>query len=97
MDGVPFQEDDYGKQQHHRHHHRSSEEERSDSESEDSRGFDRLQGDSEERRTRLRQVEIKVLQYQDELERGLRSAKQGYSVHRQVQHYRHKLLKKVCT
>lgn len=50
---------------------------------------------SEERRARLREVEIRVLQYQDELEQGLRSLKPGYSIHRQVAHYRHKMMRKV--
>lgn len=52
---------------------------------------------SEERRARLREVEIRVLQYQDELEQGLRSLKTGYSIHRQVAHYRHKMMRKVGT
>lgn len=50
---------------------------------------------SEERRAKLREVEIRVLQYQDELEQGIRSVKQGYSIHRQVAHYRHKMMRKV--
>lgn len=50
---------------------------------------------SEERRARLREVEVRVMQYQDELEQGLRPLKPGYTLPRQVQHYRHKLLRKV--
>ncbi|KAA0202237.1 hypothetical protein HAZT_HAZT006479 [Hyalella azteca] len=52
---------------------------------------------SEERRARLREVEVRVLQYQDELERGARPLKPGYTLAKQVQHYRHKLLRKVLS
>ncbi|XP_063873088.1 U2 snRNP-associated SURP motif-containing protein-like isoform X3 [Scylla paramamosain] len=96
LDGIPLVYDDYKRKK------RGSSEEDSQSQdngseySEDSRGFDRLQGDvSEERRARLREVEIRVLQYQDELEQGLRSLKPGYSIHRQVAHYRHKMMRKI--
>ena len=50
---------------------------------------------TEERRARLREVEVRVMQYQDELERGVRTLKPGYTLSRQVAHYRHKLLRKV--
>ncbi|XP_050714698.1 U2 snRNP-associated SURP motif-containing protein-like isoform X3 [Eriocheir sinensis] len=125
LDGIPLVYDDYKRKK------RDSSEEDSQSQdngseySEDSRGFDRLQGFrpittaktplarqppppthshspqpttddvSEERRARLREVEIRVLQYQDELEQGLRSLKPGYSIHRQVAHYRHKMMRKI--
>lgn len=49
---------------------------------------------SEERRTRLREIEVKAVQYQDELESGQRSLKSGWTVPQQVEHYRRKLLKK---
>lgn len=48
----------------------------------------------EERRIRLREVEIKTVQYQDELESGERSLKSGWTVHQQTEHYRRKLMKK---
>ena len=37
------------------------------------------------------------MQYQDELEKGVRQLKGGYTVEKQVMHYRHKLIKKVNT
>lgn len=48
----------------------------------------------EERRTRLREVELKAMQYQDELESGEKSLKSGWSIAQQVEHYRRKLIKK---
>ncbi|XP_018332349.1 U2 snRNP-associated SURP motif-containing protein [Agrilus planipennis] len=48
----------------------------------------------EKRRTKLREIEVKVVQYQDELESGSRNLRSGWTVQQQVQHYRRKLLKK---
>lgn len=50
---------------------------------------------SDERRNLLRNVELKTMQYQDELEGGQRILKTGWSVQQQVQHYRRKLIRKV--
>lgn len=50
---------------------------------------------SEERRLKLREIEVKAMQYQDELESGTKSLKSGWTVTQQVEHYRRKLLKKV--
>lgn len=49
----------------------------------------------EERRSRLRSIEVKIMQYQDEIESGQRSIKSGWTMEQQVEHYRRKLLKKV--
>jgi len=60
------------------------------------RTLERLsEGCSEARRARLREVEVRVVQYGDELERRVRPLKPGYTVERQVAHYRHKLLRKI--
>lgn len=56
---------------------------------------DSSESDSEEKRKRLREIEVKICEYQDELETGKRQKKSGYSVSEQVEHYRRKLLKKV--
>lgn len=50
---------------------------------------------NEERRTRLREIEVKAMQYQDELESGRRTVKPGMTIQTQVEHYRKKLIKKV--
>ncbi|XP_051156379.1 U2 snRNP-associated SURP motif-containing protein isoform X1 [Leptopilina boulardi] len=49
---------------------------------------------NEERRNRLREIEVKAMQYQDELESGRRSIKGGMSIQAQVEHYRKKLIRK---
>lgn len=49
---------------------------------------------TEERRTKLREIEVKAVQYQDELESGQRAVKTGWTLPQQVEHYRRKLLKK---
>lgn len=49
---------------------------------------------TEERRTKLREIEVKAMQYQDELESGQRSLKSGWTVPQQVEHYRRKLLRR---
>ncbi|KAJ6642766.1 U2 snRNP-associated SURP motif-containing protein [Pseudolycoriella hygida] len=43
----------------------------------------------EEKRSRLKKIEVKVLQYQDELESGIRQTKPGWTIDKQIQHYRH--------
>merc|ERR1712088_17034 len=48
----------------------------------------------EERRALLREVEVLVMQYQDELESGRKSVKAGWTVAEQVEHYRRKGMKK---
>lgn len=48
----------------------------------------------EDKRSRLREIEIKTVQYQDELESGKRGVKSGWTIHQQIEHYRRKLLKK---
>ncbi|XP_059613579.1 U2 snRNP-associated SURP motif-containing protein isoform X2 [Phlebotomus argentipes] len=48
----------------------------------------------EERRTRLREIELKILQYQDELESGKRTLKTGWTLSQQLEHFRRKLMKK---
>lgn len=50
---------------------------------------------NEDRRARLREIELKAVQYQDELESGQRTLKSGWSIQQQVEHYRRKLLRKV--
>lgn len=53
-----------------------------------SRDFD------EDKRNRLREIELKLIQYQDELEIGSRSIKPGWNIQQQVEHYRRKLMRK---
>lgn len=52
---------------------------------------------SEERRAKLRDIELKVMCYQDELESGGREIKSGWTMSEQVEHYRKKLLRKAKT
>uniref|UniRef100_A0A4W6CKA3 Zgc:163098 n=1 Tax=Lates calcarifer TaxID=8187 RepID=A0A4W6CKA3_LATCA len=49
---------------------------------------------SESKRKRLRELEVKVMKIQDELESGKRPRKSGMSIQQQVEHYRNKLLQK---
>ncbi|XP_043683843.1 U2 snRNP-associated SURP motif-containing protein isoform X1 [Vespula pensylvanica] len=49
---------------------------------------------NEERRNRLREIEVKTMQYQDELESGRRTLKSGMTIQGQVEHYRKKLIRK---
>merc|ERR1719354_920460 len=49
---------------------------------------------AEERRQILRDIEVKVMAYQDELETGDKGIKSGWSIAEQVEHYRKKLLRK---
>uniref|UniRef100_A0A3B5PWY9 U2 snRNP-associated SURP motif-containing protein n=1 Tax=Xiphophorus maculatus TaxID=8083 RepID=A0A3B5PWY9_XIPMA len=46
---------------------------------------------NEEKRTKLREIEVKVMKFQDELESGKRPKKPGQSIQEQVEHYRDKL------
>lgn len=50
---------------------------------------------SEERRAKLRELEVKVIKYHDDLELGRRTRKEGMSLQDQVQYYRKKLIHKV--
>lgn len=52
------------------------------------------ESDNEEKRKRLREIENKVIEYQDELDSGKRLKKSGYTIEEQVEHYRRKLLRK---
>ncbi|XP_049605837.1 U2 snRNP-associated SURP motif-containing protein isoform X1 [Syngnathus scovelli] len=49
---------------------------------------------NEEKRSKLREIEVKVMKFQDELESGKRPKKPGQSFQEQVEHYRDKLLQK---
>ncbi|XP_015282952.1 PREDICTED: U2 snRNP-associated SURP motif-containing protein isoform X2 [Gekko japonicus] len=49
---------------------------------------------SEEKRAKLREIELKVMKFQDELESGKRPKKLGQSFQEQVEHYRDKLLQR---
>ncbi|XP_068603913.1 U2 snRNP-associated SURP motif-containing protein isoform X1 [Brachionichthys hirsutus] len=49
---------------------------------------------NEEKRSKLREIEVKVMKFQDELESGKRPKKHGQSLQEQVEHYRDKLLQK---
>ncbi|KAK6638254.1 hypothetical protein RUM44_008683 [Polyplax serrata] len=49
---------------------------------------------NEERRAMLREIELKVMQYQDELESGSRKTKTGWTIGQQVEHFRRKLMKR---
>lgn len=49
---------------------------------------------SEEKRSKLREIEMKTMQYQDELESGKRDLRTGWDISQQVEHYRKRLLKK---
>ena len=48
---------------------------------------------SEDRRARLREIELKVMQYQDELESGKQSTKPGWTISEQVEQFRKKIMK----
>ena len=49
----------------------------------------------QDKRAILREIEMKTLSYQDELESGSRDLKAGTSVTQMVDHYRKKLLRRV--
>jgi len=48
---------------------------------------------SEDRRARLREIEVKVMQYQDELESGKQPSKPGWTISEQVEQFRKKIMK----
>lgn len=63
--------------------------------SQDSSAMEYMKTDSgEERRAKLREIELKVMKFQDELESGKRQRKPGMSMSAQVEHYRQKLIRK---
>lgn len=63
--------------------------------SQDSMPMEYMKTDSgEERRAKLREIELKVMKFQDELESGKRQRKPGMSMSAQVEHYRQKLIRK---
>ncbi|CAD6222317.1 GSCOCG00000910001-RA-CDS [Cotesia congregata] len=68
-------------------------EQNDDSNSQDA-SMDSSRDYNEERRTRLREIEVKIMQYQDELESGRRTLKSGMTIQSQVEHYRKKLIRK---
>lgn len=47
---------------------------------------------NEDRRSKLRDIEVRTMKYQDELESGEKDLKSGWSINDQVEHYRRKLL-----
>ncbi|XP_072428089.1 U2 snRNP-associated SURP motif-containing protein-like isoform X1 [Chiloscyllium punctatum] len=49
---------------------------------------------TEEKRAKLREIELKVMKFQDELESGKRLKKAGQTMQEQVEHYRDKLLQR---
>ncbi|XP_007890453.1 U2 snRNP-associated SURP motif-containing protein isoform X1 [Callorhinchus milii] len=49
---------------------------------------------SEQKRAKLREIELKVMKFQDELESGKRPKKSGVTFQQQVEHYRSKLLQR---
>ncbi|KAG8580906.1 hypothetical protein GDO81_007472 [Engystomops pustulosus] len=49
---------------------------------------------SEEKRAKLREIELKVMKFQDEIESGKRPKKSGQNIQEQVEHYRDKLLQR---
>lgn len=55
----------------------------------------KYRGTNEEKRNKLREIEMKTMEYQDELESGGREVKPGWTIPQQVEHYRRKLLKRV--
>lgn len=66
----------------------------SQNDNQDSSDYTDARNLTEERRNQLREIEVKAVQYQDELESGQRSLKSGWTVPQQVEHYRRKLLRK---
>lgn len=90
LDGQPIDDDNIDGQE-------MSDDDYQDDKSQDSYGTPRQhpqQEMTEERRRKLREIEVKVMKYQDELEAGKRSRKPGLSVSQQVEHHRKKLLAK---
>ncbi|KAH8299955.1 hypothetical protein KR044_007950, partial [Drosophila immigrans] len=52
---------------------------------------------SDEKRQKLREIEVKVMQYQDELESGKRRLESGWTLTEQVEYYRKRLLKQTSS
>lgn len=77
---------------------RSSESTSSDEESDDSARASSHSGQrgsyDEEKRSKLREVELQMIQYQDELESGSRHLREGMNLTSQLEQYRRKLMKK---
>lgn len=63
--------------------------------SDDDSGEDNPQKYTDEMRQKLRDIESKAIQYQDELESGKRRLEPGWSVPEQVEQFRKRLLKQV--
>ncbi|XP_034478754.1 U2 snRNP-associated SURP motif-containing protein [Drosophila innubila] len=55
---------------------------------------DNSQKYSDEMRQKLREIEVKVMQYQDEMESGKRRLEPGWTLPEQVEYYRKRLLKR---
>uniref|UniRef100_A0A1A8FD57 U2 snRNP-associated SURP motif-containing protein n=3 Tax=Nothobranchius korthausae TaxID=1143690 RepID=A0A1A8FD57_9TELE len=79
----------------------SGEDERSPRSDDNQTYFNPIRDDSdtkakmnEEKRSKLREIEVKVMKFQDELESGKRPKKSGQTIQEQVEHYRDKLLQK---
>lgn len=59
-------------------------------------GVGRAASDQDElRRVRLREIEVKIVQYQDEFESGTRQVRTGWTLHEEIDSYRMKLLKEM--
>ncbi|XP_033884714.2 U2 snRNP-associated SURP motif-containing protein-like isoform X2 [Acipenser ruthenus] len=63
-------------------------------ESSESKSSTKFSEMSAEKRAKLREIELKVIKFQDELESGKRPKKSGQSIQEQAEHYRDKLLQK---
>lgn len=50
--------------------------------------------DDQARRLRMREIEVKIVQYQDEFESGTRQVRVGWTLAEEIAHYRRKMLKK---
>ncbi|XP_041125799.1 U2 snRNP-associated SURP motif-containing protein-like isoform X2 [Polyodon spathula] len=63
-------------------------------ESSESKSSTKFSEMSEEKRAKLREIELKVIKFQDELESGKRSKKSGQSIQEHAEQYRDKLLQR---
>lgn len=76
----------------------SSGEEEEDGEGDDSRGSEargrQRSSYDEEKRAKLREVEVQTIQYQDELEAGERSLREGQTMSSQLEQFRQRLMRK---
>ncbi|MGH0136333.1 UNVERIFIED_CONTAM: hypothetical protein FKN15_036031 [Acipenser sinensis] len=63
-------------------------------ESSESKSSTKFSEMSAEKRAKLREIELKVIKFQDELELGKRPKKSGQSIQEQAEHYRDKLLQR---